>query len=67
VAESEQFLTAYERASGRSWTVPDIQAAWAAGLWPRAFDAKKATLAGADPAATLTKTEAKERAPLAGL
>jgi hypothetical protein len=66
-AQSEQFLTAYERASGHSWTDRDIGAAWAAGLWTRAFDAKKASLVGADPAATLTKTEAKERARIAGL
>jgi hypothetical protein len=67
LAQSEQFLTAYERASGHSWTDHDIRAAWAAGLWTRAFDAKKASLIGADPAATLTKTEAKERGRLAGL
>jgi len=67
VAQSEQFLTAYERATGYSWTDRDIQAAWAAGLWTRAFDAKKASLIGADPAATLTKTEAKERVRRAGL
>ena len=67
VAQSEQFLTAYERASGGSWTDRDIRAAWAAGLWTRAFDAKKASLVGADPAAALTKTEAKERGQLAGL
>ncbi len=49
VAQSEQFLTAYERASGHSWTDRDIRGAWAAGLWTRAFDAKKASLVGADP------------------
>jgi hypothetical protein len=37
------------------------------GLWTRAFDAKKASLVGADPAAALTKAEAKERSRLAGL
>jgi len=67
VAQSEQFLTAYERASGHSWTDNEVRAAWAAGLWTRAFDAKKASLVGADPSAALTKTEAKERARLAGL
>jgi hypothetical protein len=67
VAQSEPFLTVYERASGHSWTDRDIRAAWAAGLWTGAFDAKKASLIGADPAATLTKTEAKERGRLAGL
>jgi hypothetical protein len=38
-----------------------------AGLWTRAFEAKKASLVGVDPAAALTKTEAKQRARLAGL
>jgi hypothetical protein len=67
VAQSEQLLTAYERVSGHAWTDHDIRAAWAAGLWTRAFDAKKANLVGADPAAALTKPEAKERGRLAGL
>jgi Phosphotransferase enzyme family len=64
--QSEDFLAAYERASGQSWTDQDVRAAWAAGLWTRAFDAKKASLVGADPAAALTKTEANERRQLAG-
>ena len=67
LAQSEQFLAAYERASERTWTDDDVRAAWAAGLWTRAFDAKKASLVGADPAAALTKAEAKERSRLAGL
>lgn len=45
----------------------EIRAAWAAGLWTRAFDAKKASLAGADPDAALTRTEAAQRCQLAGL
>jgi hypothetical protein len=67
VTQSEQFLTAYERASGHSWTDDEVRAAWAAGLWTRAFDAKKASLVGADPAAALTKAEATDRSLLAGL
>jgi hypothetical protein len=67
VAQSEQFLIAYERARGPSWTDNEVRAAWAAGLWTRAFDAKKASLVGADPAAALTRAEAKERCRLAGL
>jgi hypothetical protein len=67
VTQSEQFLTAYERASGHSWTLAEVRAAWAAGLWTRAFDAKKASLVGADPAAALTEAEAKDRSRLAGL
>ena len=34
VAQSEQFLTAYERASGHSWTDCELRAAWAAGCGP---------------------------------
>jgi hypothetical protein len=41
VAQSEQFLATYERASGHSWTDRDVRAAWAAGLWTRAFDARR--------------------------
>jgi hypothetical protein len=67
VAQSEQFITAYERASGHTWTENEIRASWAAGLWTRAFDAKKASLVGADPAVVLTRAEAKERSRLAGL
>jgi hypothetical protein len=67
VTQSEQFLAAYVRASGHSWTDSEVRTAWAAGLWTRAFDAKKASLVGADPAAALTRTEAKVRSRLAGL
>jgi hypothetical protein len=67
VKQSEQFLAAYEHAAGRSWTDHELRAAWAAGLWTRAFDAKKASLVGADPANALTKAEAEERCRLAGL
>jgi hypothetical protein len=38
LAQSKQFITAYERASGNSWTDHDIRAARAAGLWTRARD-----------------------------
>ena len=67
VQQSEQFLAAYEHAAGHSWTDHEVRAAWAAGLWTRAFDAKKASLVGADPANALTKAEAEERCRLAGL
>jgi hypothetical protein len=67
VQQTEQFLAAYERTAGHSWSDQHLRAAWAAGLWTGAFDAKKASLVGADPAAALTKAEAKERSRLAGL
>ena len=67
VQQSEQFLAAYEHAAGQSLTDHERRAAWAAGLWTRAFDAKKASLVGSDPATALTKAEAEERCRLAGL
>ena len=67
VQQTEEFLIAYQHTSGRHWTDQDFQAAWAAGLWTRAFDAKKASLIGANPDAALTRAEAHERLRLSGL
>ncbi|MBY8876105.1 phosphotransferase [Streptomyces sp. PLK6-54] len=50
VAETERFLSAYARARGRRWTREESEVAWAAGLWVRAFNAKKASVA--DPHAS---------------
>jgi len=47
VDQSAAFLTAYETAQGLSWTRDDHEAYWAAGLWVRAFNAKKES--GDDP------------------
>lgn len=46
--ESAAFLRAYERARGQPWSADEWQVCWAAGLWVRAYNAKKATLRGAD-------------------
>jgi hypothetical protein len=67
LTQSEDFLNAYQDASGRPWTEQEVRAAWAAGLWTRAFDAKKASLIGDDPDLALTRAEAEERGRLAGL
>ena len=67
VSQTEDFLAAYQEASGQSWSDQEIHAVWAAGLWTRAFDAKKASLVGADADAALTRTEATQRCRLAGL
>jgi hypothetical protein len=67
IDQTEDFLTAYQEASGKSCTDHEIGAAWAVGLWTRAFDGKKASLAGADPDAALTRTKAAQRGRLAGL
>jgi len=65
VQQSEQFLHAYTQA--RHLPDGDINTAWAAGLWVRCFDAKKAEATGDDPAIVITKAEARERLRLAGL
>jgi hypothetical protein len=65
VEQSHQFLAAY--ASTRSWTDSDLTTAWAAGLWVRCFDAKKATANGDDPETVLTRSEARQRLRLAEL
>ncbi|MBM2616480.1 hypothetical protein JIG36_13025 [Actinoplanes sp. LDG1-06] len=68
VDESQAFLDAYQGASGRPWTADEIGAAWAAGLWVRAFNAKKAELDSDDAEprrSPLTEAEAAERLRLA--
>jgi hypothetical protein len=42
--ETAAFLAAYEQARGRPWQTDERQVCWAAGLWVRAFNAKKAML-----------------------
>lgn len=64
VAQTEAFIESYQRASGRAWSRAEVQVAWAAGLWVRAFNAKKASL---DGLATLARAEAAERSRRAGL
>jgi hypothetical protein len=44
IDESEAFLDAYQVARGRVWSSEERELCWAAGLWVRAFNAKKATL-----------------------
>jgi Ser/Thr protein kinase RdoA (MazF antagonist) len=46
--ESELFLDSYQERRGLEWSRPEVEVAWAAGLWVRAFDAKKAFVRG-DP------------------
>jgi hypothetical protein len=41
VAESEAFLDAYQHARGLRFSDDELAEAWAAGLWARAFEAKK--------------------------
>lgn len=60
----EAFLGAYQRAVGRWWSPDEREVAWAAGLWVRAFNAKKYIHRGF---VTLDQPEAAERAIRAGL
>jgi hypothetical protein len=65
--ESDAFLRAYAQGRGQPWSVDERQICWAAGLWIRAYNAKKATLDG-DDGAILERlaSEAAERLRLAG-
>ena len=58
LGQTADFLDAYQRARGRTFSDDQRQETWAAGLWIRAFNAKKFLLDGFD---TLTPTEARER------
>jgi Phosphotransferase enzyme family len=64
IQESEQFLSAYIRASTRAWTPDDTEAFWAASAWTLAVDAKEAVAGGSVP--DLTEAETVERLSLAG-
>jgi hypothetical protein len=67
VAHTAEFLDAYERARGLDWSPEDRQVCWAAGLWVRAFNAKKASLDADGPdIVSAFHDEAIERLRLAG-
>jgi hypothetical protein len=63
--ESEQFLHHYGQSRG--WSDQELQAAWAAGLWVRCFDAKKAQAVHDNPEVVITRSEARHRLQLVGL
>jgi hypothetical protein len=46
IDESEAFVEAYQRAAARRWTIAEVEASWAAGLWVYAFNTKKSCLDG---------------------
>ena len=66
VTETRDFLASYAAARGRPFGYGELQRCWAAGLWSRAFDAKKQCAAG-QPVVSLTEGEAGERLDRAGL
>ena len=66
VPETRDFLAAYAAARGRPFSPAELQRCWAAGVWTRAFDAKKQH-AAEQPVVSLTEDEARERLHQAGL
>jgi hypothetical protein len=65
--QASAFLTAYQQARGLVFTAEEKQIAWAAGLWVRAYNAKKDILRSHTAATTLDRlaSEAAERLRLA--
>jgi hypothetical protein len=59
VTETHDFLAAYATARGRPFSPGELQRCWAAGVWTRAFDAKKQH-AAEQPVISLTQDEAHE-------
>lgn len=65
VQQTERFLERY--AQTRQWAESDWHAAWAAGVWVRCFDAKKAQIDGQDPHTVITRAQTEQRLRMAGL
>jgi hypothetical protein len=67
VEQSAAFIDAYEQAAAVHWAQPARQAAWAAGLWVRLFNAKKDAAAGGGPQLDRLCGEMAQRLERAGL
>jgi hypothetical protein len=68
VEQSADFITCYQAAVGARWTSPQIQQAWAAGMWVLLSDAKKeAVKNGGGPRLGQLAGEIDDRLALAGL
>jgi hypothetical protein len=65
VEDTERFLVAYCQARGREFSPGELQRAWAAGVWTRAYDAKFQHAVG-QPITSLSENEARERLRRAG-
>jgi hypothetical protein len=65
VEDTERFLVAYCHARGRDFSADELQRAWAAGVWTRAYDAKYQHTVG-QPITSLSEDEARERLRRAG-
>lgn len=65
VEDTERFLVAYCHARGRELDADELQRAWAAGVWTRAYDAKYQHTVG-QPITSLSEDEARDRLRRAG-
>ena len=67
LAQSAEFIAAYQETAGRQWTGQEVQDAWMAGLWVRLFNAKKDAANGGGPQLDRLAAEIGERLALAAL
>jgi hypothetical protein len=67
VAQSADFIARYQQAAGRQWSGPEVQNAWAAGLWVRLLDAKMEAADGGGPQLDRLAGELSDRLALAAL
>jgi hypothetical protein len=65
VEDTGRFLGAYCQARGREFSADELERAWAAGVWTRAYDARHQHAAG-QPITALSEGEARERLRRAG-
>jgi hypothetical protein len=65
VEETQLFLDAYGEARGRALGEDELQRAWAAGVWTRAYDAKYQDSSGL-PVTSLSEQEARDRLSRSG-
>lgn len=65
IEETEDFLDAYAKARGQTLARDEEECAWAAGVWLRAFDAKKQCARGL-PVVSLSRRAAAQRLRRAG-
>lgn len=61
VAESAEFLRAYEAARRRAWDTEERRVAWAASVWLQAFNAKKESIDGDGPLQQQMGAEREDR------
>lgn len=67
IAQTDEFIGAYQTASGGTWTDRQVQMAWTAGLWVRLFNARKDAADGGGPQLDRLAEEIPERLSRAGL